>query len=157
MFELSRTSLTLSAHVTAGSDVVSMKCKADRADGGYILNGSKMWCTNGPVAQTLVSLLDIFHFHNILKWSICYSCNKKGVFHVIHEDNRNVHLYVVVVLTCNAMEVTFWHANMGSFWCDKKLFPLSSCASVPWYIIPDLVHLCRLFMQKQTSMLDQKE
>ncbi|KAF9587994.1 hypothetical protein IFM89_006873 [Coptis chinensis] len=38
----------------AGSDVVSMKCKADCADGGYILNGNKMWCTNGPVAQTLV-------------------------------------------------------------------------------------------------------
>ncbi|KAF6134666.1 hypothetical protein GIB67_002067 [Kingdonia uniflora] len=38
----------------AGSDVVSMKCKADRADGGFIINGNKMWCTNGPVAQTLV-------------------------------------------------------------------------------------------------------
>ncbi|KAK1270071.1 hypothetical protein QJS04_geneDACA019696 [Acorus gramineus] len=38
----------------AGSDVVSMKCKADRVDGGYIINGNKMWCTNGPIAQTLV-------------------------------------------------------------------------------------------------------
>lgn len=38
----------------AGSDVVSMKCKADRVDGGYVLNGNKMWCTNGTVAQTLV-------------------------------------------------------------------------------------------------------
>ncbi|XP_017230291.1 isovaleryl-CoA dehydrogenase, mitochondrial-like [Daucus carota subsp. sativus] len=38
----------------AGSDVVSMKCKADSVDGGYILNGNKMWCTNGPTAQTLV-------------------------------------------------------------------------------------------------------
>eukprot|EP00262_Sarcandra_glabra_P020360 TRINITY_DN8065_c0_g1_i2.p1 TRINITY_DN8065_c0_g1~~TRINITY_DN8065_c0_g1_i2.p1 ORF type:complete len:410 (+),score=72.20 TRINITY_DN8065_c0_g1_i2:124-1353(+) len=38
----------------AGSDVVSMKCKADRVDGGYIINGNKMWCTNGPSAQTLV-------------------------------------------------------------------------------------------------------
>ncbi|XP_057483598.1 isovaleryl-CoA dehydrogenase, mitochondrial isoform X3 [Actinidia eriantha] len=38
----------------AGSDVVSMKCKADRVDGGYVLNGNKMWCTNGPIAQTLV-------------------------------------------------------------------------------------------------------
>ncbi|KAH7838747.1 hypothetical protein Vadar_030579 [Vaccinium darrowii] len=38
----------------AGSVVVSMKCKADRVDGGYILKGNKMWCTNGPVAQTLV-------------------------------------------------------------------------------------------------------
>ncbi|KAK3022438.1 hypothetical protein RJ639_047668 [Escallonia herrerae] len=38
----------------AGSDVISMKCKADRVDGGYTINGNKMWCTNGPVAQTLV-------------------------------------------------------------------------------------------------------
>ncbi|KAJ0083526.1 hypothetical protein Patl1_30738 [Pistacia atlantica] len=38
----------------AGSDVVSMKCKAERVDGGYVLNGNKMWCTNGPAAQTLV-------------------------------------------------------------------------------------------------------
>lgn len=38
----------------AGSDVVSMKCKADEVDGGYIINGNKMWCTNGPSAQTLV-------------------------------------------------------------------------------------------------------
>ncbi|KAK2643310.1 hypothetical protein Ddye_025073 [Dipteronia dyeriana] len=38
----------------AGSDVVSMKCKAERVDGGYIINGNKMWCTNGPSAQTLV-------------------------------------------------------------------------------------------------------
>lgn len=45
---------------SAGSDVVSMKCKADRVDGGYIINGNKMWCTNGPVAQTLVFLLNSF-------------------------------------------------------------------------------------------------
>ncbi|XP_057953548.1 isovaleryl-CoA dehydrogenase, mitochondrial isoform X2 [Malania oleifera] len=38
----------------AGSDVVSMKCKADHVDGGYIINGNKMWCTNGTIAQTLV-------------------------------------------------------------------------------------------------------
>ncbi|XP_055834631.1 isovaleryl-CoA dehydrogenase, mitochondrial [Solanum dulcamara] len=38
----------------AGSDVVSMKCKADLVEGGYVLNGNKMWCTNGPTAQTLV-------------------------------------------------------------------------------------------------------
>lgn len=38
----------------AGSDVVSMKCRADRVDGGYVLNGNKMWCTNGPVANTLI-------------------------------------------------------------------------------------------------------
>lgn len=38
----------------SGSDVVSMKCKADRVKGGYTLNGNKMWCTNGPTANTLI-------------------------------------------------------------------------------------------------------
>eukprot|EP00252_Welwitschia_mirabilis_P013288 TRINITY_DN29292_c0_g1_i1.p1 TRINITY_DN29292_c0_g1~~TRINITY_DN29292_c0_g1_i1.p1 ORF type:complete len:407 (-),score=90.67 TRINITY_DN29292_c0_g1_i1:233-1453(-) len=38
----------------AGSDVVSMKCKAKRVAGGYVINGNKMWCTNGPTAQTLI-------------------------------------------------------------------------------------------------------
>ncbi|MCO5597673.1 hypothetical protein L7F22_051754 [Adiantum nelumboides] len=38
----------------SGSDVVSMKCKADRVSNGYVLNGNKMWCTNGPTANTLI-------------------------------------------------------------------------------------------------------
>ena len=38
----------------AGSDVVSMKLKADAVQGGYLLNGTKFWITNGHVAETLV-------------------------------------------------------------------------------------------------------
>jgi isovaleryl-CoA dehydrogenase len=38
----------------AGSDVVSMKLKADKTGDRYILNGSKMWITNGGDADTLV-------------------------------------------------------------------------------------------------------
>jgi len=38
----------------AGSDVVSMQLKAEAAQGGYLLNGNKMWITNGPDADTLV-------------------------------------------------------------------------------------------------------
>ena len=38
----------------AGSDVVSMKTRADKKGDRYVLNGSKMWITNGPVAETLV-------------------------------------------------------------------------------------------------------
>lgn len=38
----------------SGSDVVSMRLKADKVDGGYILNGNKMWITNGPDAEVLV-------------------------------------------------------------------------------------------------------
>lgn len=41
-----------------------MKCKADRVDGGYVLNGNKMWCTNGPVAQTLVYLIEFLSLHS---------------------------------------------------------------------------------------------
>ena len=38
----------------AGSDVVSMRLKADAVEGGYRLNGNKMWITNAPTADTLV-------------------------------------------------------------------------------------------------------
>ncbi|KAA0073721.1 isovaleryl-CoA dehydrogenase [Tardiphaga sp. P9-11] len=38
----------------SGSDVVSMKTRADKKGDRYVLNGNKMWITNGPVAQTLV-------------------------------------------------------------------------------------------------------
>ena len=38
----------------AGSDVVSMKLRADLKGDHYVLNGNKMWITNGPDADTLV-------------------------------------------------------------------------------------------------------
>lgn len=38
----------------AGSDVVSMQLRAEKKGDRYILNGSKMWITNGPVADVLV-------------------------------------------------------------------------------------------------------
>jgi isovaleryl-CoA dehydrogenase len=38
----------------AGSDVVGMRLRADKKGDRYILNGSKMWITNGPDADTLV-------------------------------------------------------------------------------------------------------
>ncbi len=39
---------------SAGSDVVSMKLRADKKGDRYILNGNKMWITNGPDANTYV-------------------------------------------------------------------------------------------------------
>ena len=39
---------------SAGSDVVSMKLKAEKLNGYYRLNGNKYWITNGPDADTLV-------------------------------------------------------------------------------------------------------
>jgi isovaleryl-CoA dehydrogenase len=38
----------------AGSDVVSLRLRAERRDDRYVLNGTKMWITNGPDADTLV-------------------------------------------------------------------------------------------------------
>ena len=38
----------------AGSDVVSMKTRAEKRGDRYVLNGAKMWITNGPVADTLI-------------------------------------------------------------------------------------------------------
>lgn len=38
----------------AGSDVVSMRMTAREAEGGYVLNGTKMWITNGPDADVIV-------------------------------------------------------------------------------------------------------
>jgi len=45
--------LAMSEH-NAGSDVVSMKLRADKDGDDYILNGSKFWITNGPEADVLV-------------------------------------------------------------------------------------------------------
>jgi len=42
------------SEANAGSDVVSMRLRADRVDGGFRLNGTKFWITNAPYAQTLV-------------------------------------------------------------------------------------------------------
>jgi isovaleryl-CoA dehydrogenase len=38
----------------AGSDVTSMKLKAEKKGNKYVLNGTKMWITNGPDADVLV-------------------------------------------------------------------------------------------------------
>jgi len=45
--------LAMSEH-SAGSDVVSMRMTAKEVDGGHVLNGTKMWITNGPDAATIV-------------------------------------------------------------------------------------------------------
>lgn len=42
------------SEASAGSDVVSMKLKADKVQGGYVLNGTKFWITNSAYADTLV-------------------------------------------------------------------------------------------------------
>ncbi len=38
----------------SGSDVVSMRTRAEKRGDRYVINGTKMWITNGPIAETLV-------------------------------------------------------------------------------------------------------
>lgn len=38
----------------AGSDVMSMGLKGEKVEGGYVLNGTKMWISNGPIADTII-------------------------------------------------------------------------------------------------------
>ena len=42
------------SEVGAGSDVVSMKTKAQKVENGWMLNGGKMWITNGAIADVIV-------------------------------------------------------------------------------------------------------
>ncbi|MEE2945000.1 MAG: isovaleryl-CoA dehydrogenase [Pseudomonadota bacterium] len=42
------------SETSAGSDVVSMKLRAEKKNDRYVLNGNKFWITNGPDADTLV-------------------------------------------------------------------------------------------------------
>ena len=42
------------SETNAGSDVVGMQLKAEKANGGFVLNGHKMWITNVPSANILV-------------------------------------------------------------------------------------------------------
>jgi alkylation response protein AidB-like acyl-CoA dehydrogenase len=40
---------------SAGSDAAALKTRAEKVDGGYVLNGTKMWITNGPQADICVA------------------------------------------------------------------------------------------------------
>ena len=42
------------SEANSGSDVISMQCRADKKGDHYLLNGTKMWITNGPDADVLV-------------------------------------------------------------------------------------------------------
>lgn len=53
----------------AGSDVVSMKLKAEKKGDYYILNGNKFWITNGPDADVLV-VCSLLFTHNIFLYQL---------------------------------------------------------------------------------------
>jgi alkylation response protein AidB-like acyl-CoA dehydrogenase len=41
----------------AGSDVGSVKCRAEKVDGGYVINGQKTWCSNGQIATNILTIV----------------------------------------------------------------------------------------------------
>lgn len=49
------------SETTSGSDVVSMKLRAEKKGDYYILNGHKFWITNGPDADVLI--VSIYQFY----------------------------------------------------------------------------------------------
>ena len=54
----------------SGSDVVSMKSTATKVSGGWLLNGTKMWITNGPDAHVFVVYAKTEHEgNNLLKFA----------------------------------------------------------------------------------------
>src|SRR5688500_5342543 len=98
----------------AGSDVISMKLRAEDKGGYYLLNGSKMWITNGPDADTLVVYaktepelgargVTAFLVEKSMKgFSIAQKLDKQGL-RGSHTDE--VVLEVVEVTACNVAGV----------------------------------------------------
>lgn len=41
----------------AGSDVGSLQCRADKVEGGYVLNGQKTWCSNAQVSANILTIV----------------------------------------------------------------------------------------------------
>jgi alkylation response protein AidB-like acyl-CoA dehydrogenase len=41
----------------SGSDVGSLKCRAEKVDGGYVVNGQKTWCSNAQIATNILTIV----------------------------------------------------------------------------------------------------
>ena len=41
----------------SGSDVGSLTCRAEKVDGGYVLNGQKTWCSNAQIATNILTIV----------------------------------------------------------------------------------------------------
>lgn len=56
----------------SGSDVMSMKTRAEKKGNKWVINGNKMWITNGPDADVIVEKINFLHLN--LKFSkVCYA------------------------------------------------------------------------------------
>ncbi len=71
----------------AGSDVAGLSCKLEKVDGGYTLNGTKQWITNGGVADqyTVFCTMDKALRHKGL-CCVVVPADAEGVSHGEHED-----------------------------------------------------------------------
>lgn len=49
----------------SGSDVMSMKTKAEKKGNKWVINGNKMWITNGPDADVIVNTFLYIFFSNL--------------------------------------------------------------------------------------------
>ena len=58
----------------SGSDVVSMRTRAERKGDHFVLNGNKMWCTNGTVVS---------EFYNSLQFADCLMGHCSGMKQLI--------------------------------------------------------------------------
>ena len=76
----------------AGSDVVGMQLKAEKSKGGYVLNGNKMWITNGPDANVFFvyaktdfnakkNSISTFIIEKVLQQAIIYRIQRALVRH----------------------------------------------------------------------------
>ena len=67
------------SEVGSGSDVTSMRTNAKKVDGGWILNGNKMWITNGPDADLIVVYAKTTHEEKTGITAFLMDGNTKGL------------------------------------------------------------------------------
>ena len=106
----------------AGSDVVGMRTRAEKRGDRYVLNGSKMWITNGPDADVLVVYAKTdprggaARHHRVP--------DREGLFRVLHRAEagqaghaRVEHLRAGVRRTARCRRRTCWAASMTACAC----------------------------------------
>ena len=135
----------------AGSDVISMKLRAEDKGGHYLLNGTKFWITNGPDADTLVVYdktepelgargVTAFIIENGMKgFSVALKLDKLGLEHVrqVRKDCASVILWCAEKATWMAGEgVQIFGGNgyindypLGRLWRDAKLYEIGAGTS----------------------------
>ena len=133
----------------AGSDVISMKLKAEDQGGYYLLNGTKMWITNGPDADTLVVYaktdpeahqrgITAFLVEKGFKgFSVAQACDRGEHSRTLRNDAAGVILYTAEKATWMAGEAIQTLGGVGytneyaagRLWRDAKLYEIGAGTS----------------------------